>query len=75
MKAVNYLKNNYKALLREWFFMFLVLIFSNAIANAGTGEHIFRDDPFKFFCIAFSLSIPAGIGLHFISHGFPKKSK
>jgi hypothetical protein len=64
MKALNYLKTNYVSILKEIFWMMVIMLFSNAIVNAATTDFVFGENPIKFFSLIILLSIPAGIGMH-----------
>jgi hypothetical protein len=75
MRAIEYIRINFKKILKESLWMFFILVLSVGLANASAGGQFFGDNPVKYISILILLSIPGGIGSHLINKRLFKKKK
>lgn len=74
-KILHYIGNNYKAILKESLWTFIILVCSHAIGNADNGGKVFGDHPVKYISFLVLVSIPGGIGSHLIHTRLFKNKK
>jgi hypothetical protein len=66
LKLSNYIKKNYKAILKESIAMLIIVLFSNfiALADPNSPAPFYGVDLNKILLVALIISLPAGISLH-----------
>ncbi len=72
LKPLNYLLANRQSILIESIWMFLILFFAVGLSKEASDNDLFGFISVKFVLIILLLSIPAGVGLHFINRKFKK---
>jgi hypothetical protein len=73
MRTLVYIRNNYRAILKESLWLFFVIVSSNALINLAFYQQIFIVDPVLFFSIVILISILGGIGMQLTNKRFSKK--
>jgi hypothetical protein len=73
MRILVYIRNNYRAILKESAWLFLIIVSSNALINLAFYQQIFIVDPVIYFSFVIPLSIIGGIGMLLINKRYSKK--